>query len=252
MPAFAPARTGSPTTSIRCPSGAGRGDWRSGWPEAMPGELPMMQIVVGLTSFWPTDAPQQGCKAQDQFALDRSAWVIVCDDGCLEGFVVLGVLENLDDGFSGQTMADSVAARLALALVRARTSACAGVLSVGLELSQEVMDARRSGTTGPQHSVRARKGGRRTARSAPPQRHPPLPRQILRRPFEKIELFGFVLPITQLKIAHLCAYNLLGRKLRGEPPAIIAYDVGRRGAGRRYTCHTQGLDVVSPGSGREG
>jgi hypothetical protein len=28
-------------------------DWRSGWPETIPGELPMMQIVVGFNELLP-------------------------------------------------------------------------------------------------------------------------------------------------------------------------------------------------------
>jgi hypothetical protein len=73
---------------------------------------------------------------EHQFALDRDPWVIVSDKGLLETSVIINILDDLDDGFSGQPVPDRVLPRPAFAVFSGRTGTSERVAPIGFDLSE--------------------------------------------------------------------------------------------------------------------
>ena len=104
-----PPATGMPSplsirdAMSRKPKNRRRRVWRP--VAAIPQELGLDPEQIGLDRGGPPQAPQQGSQAKHEFALNRSAGVVVRNDSCFETAVVADILDHLDDGFGAQTRA---------------------------------------------------------------------------------------------------------------------------------------------------
>jgi hypothetical protein len=55
----------------------------------------------GLDGGGASQPPQQGCQPEHEFTLDRGTSIVIRDHSCLKTAIVVDVLDNLDDRFSG-------------------------------------------------------------------------------------------------------------------------------------------------------
>ena len=89
---------------------------------------------AGFDRSGPTKSPQKARKTKNEFAFNGSFCIEVCGDGEFERLVVLGIFQNVNNRFGGESVANGIAARPSFTLLRSGARAPEGIAPVGFNL----------------------------------------------------------------------------------------------------------------------
>jgi len=91
---------------------------------------------TGFNRGRPPQPPKQARQPKDKFALNRGFRIIVRCYGAFERLIVVGIFEQLDDSFGGQSMADGILRGALLAGFGFGAGTLLRISAVGFDLSQ--------------------------------------------------------------------------------------------------------------------